>query len=248
MDTPGNDDTAVLLALLVLVACCCCCSSSSFLVTGGLLFTKKDDDDDEDEDGEDDDDDDDDDDEDGEKNVGTLRNSNSGPQNDGEGKVYYLDRHNINCEDSPLNSFKFTRPSNTTTQYNYSCVDGIKMSTTEKHTLSNHKGPSKGKESSTLYLDRHTLDCSDKPITQFILKRDNNGKNIYYTYKCGNTTTNSPVCRETNTTYNTEHNSTHYLDRHDVKCEKDEYISKFKLQRDGSGNFRYDYKCCKHTL
>lgn len=39
-----------------------------------------------------------------------------------------------------------------------------------------------------------------------------------------------------------------YLDRHNVKCDEGEYLSKFRLDAkddDTTGKYRYEYKCCK---
>ena len=35
-----------------------------------------------------------------------------------------------------------------------------------------------------------------------------------------------------------------YLDRHDVKCDGDQVLKRFKLGRNGKGKYKYDYKCC----
>lgn len=174
----------------------------------------------------------------------SLRAGNSGAQADGGGKVYYLDRHNIDCGSDALNQFGLIRQSGGKTQYNFSCLKPLNLQTKGAYTSSQYKGGRSGRRSSALYLDRHDLNCHDKPITQFALKRSGT-RRIKYEYKCGNVASSDVTCRNTSTPWNQESSSVHYLDRHNVKCNSDEYISKFKLNRDGKGKWRYDFKCCK---
>ena len=176
----------------------------------------------------------------------SLRAGNSGAQLDGGGTVYYLDRHNIECGSDALNGFGLIRQPGGKTQYNYLCLKPGHLRTQEKRTNSQYKGggnPS-GKNSNTVYLDRHTVDCNDKPITQFRLHRDGTRK-IYYKYKCGDVSTQNNACRNTSTPWNQESSNAWYLDRHYAKCNTDEYMTKFKLKRSGNGKFRYDFRCCK---
>ena len=174
----------------------------------------------------------------------SLRAGNSGAHSDGGGKVELLKDHNINCGSDALNGFGLIRQPWGRTQYNYLCLKPGHLGIHDKRTNSNHKGSKSGKRSSALYLDRHTVDCSDKPITQFRLHRDGS-RRIYYKYKCGNVSTQNNACRNTSTPWNEESNSVHYLDRHYAKCNPDEYMTKFKLNRRGNGQFRYDFRCCK---
>ncbi len=174
----------------------------------------------------------------------SLRAGNSGAQADGNGTVYYLDRHNVDCGSDALNQFGLIRQPGGKTQYNFSCLNPLNLQTKALATNAQYKGSKRGKRSSALYLDRHDVNCDDKPITQFGLKRSGT-RRIKYEYKCGNVEPSDVTCRNTSTPWNQESNSVHYLDRHNVKCNSDEYISKFKLNRDGGGKFRYDYKCCK---
>ena len=174
----------------------------------------------------------------------SLRAGNSGAHDDGGGKVYFMDRHNIGCGSDALNGFGLIRQPDGRTQYNYLCLKPGHLRTHEKKTGSNWQGHNNGKVNSALYLDRHTVDCSDKPITQFRLHRDGDFK-VYYKYKCGNVSTQNNMCRNTSTPWNEESDNVHYLDRHYAKCNPDEYMTKFRLVRDGKGNFRYNFRCCK---
>ena len=174
----------------------------------------------------------------------SLRAGNSGAQADGNGTVYYLDRHNVDCGSDALNQFGLIRQPGGKTQYNFSCLNPLNLQTKALATKAQYKGSKRGKRSSALYLDQHDVNCDDKPITQFGLKRSGT-RRIYYKYKCGNVLSSDVTCRNTSTPWNQESNSVHYLDRHNAKCNSDEYMSKFKLNRNGGGKFRYDYKCCK---
>jgi hypothetical protein len=161
------------------------------------------------------------------------------PSNDwGEGNMAYLDRHNVDCGDDGLVQFRLGRPASDKIQYSYKCLEGINSAGTNKNTGDNDWG-----EGHTVYLDRHNVDCDSKPIAQFRLVRPADDK-IRYDYRCSNKPSTGP-CRDANTGWNEESDQNTYLDRHDVKCNDDEVITQFKLNRDGQGNFRYDYKCCK---
>jgi hypothetical protein len=165
--------------------------------------------------------------------------SRSTPANDwGGGNSIYLDKHNVTCDDNGINSFRLTRPRANQLAYQYECLDGIGLPSTGKTTGANDWG-----NGDTNYLDRHNVDCNGKPISNFRLTRPKSNE-LSYQYGCIDYL-GSQQCRELNTGWNQESSSNAYLDRHHVKCNKDEFLSQFRLSRDGNGNFRYNYKCCK---
>ena len=166
----------------------------------------------------------------------------------GEGKVYYLDRHDVSCNKDGLRRFQlkndYTDDANHTMAYEFRCLTGLGITeTTEKQTTADVDGD----PPHTVYLDRHTVDCDNKPITQFKLGRNSDRDKIYYKYTCGNTTA-SNSCRDVTTEYNDQGaGNVIYLDRHNVKCNEGEYLSKFRLDAkddDPQGKYRYEYKCC----
>jgi hypothetical protein len=54
------------------------------------------------------------------------------------------------------------------------------------------------------------------------------------------------TCRDAATPWNDEGGGNAvFLDRHNVACNDDEMLSRFKLNRNGGGQYRYDYRCCK---
>ena len=162
------------------------------------------------------------------------------PANDwGGGNMIFLDRHTLDCGDDGLNQFRLGRPTDTQIQYKYKCLDGINSpANINKDTGSNDWGGG-----NTIFLDRHNVNCDKNPIAKFRLVRPE-GHTIRYDYTC-NSKQVSGACRDVNTGWNQESNMNIFLDRHDVKCDTGEVITQFKLNRDGQGKFRYDYKCCK---
>ena len=173
--------------------------------------------------------------------IPTSKVKNTGTNDWGNGNMIYLDRHNLDCGDDGLSQFKLERPSGNRIRYTYTCKEGINSAGTNKNTGSNDWGGG-----NTVYLDRHNVDCGTKPIAQFKLVRPA-GNKIRYDYRCSNRPSTGP-CRGANTGWNQESNKNIYLDRHNVRCNSDEVITQFKLNRNGRGKFRYDYKCCKMNI
>ena len=165
------------------------------------------------------------------------------PDNDwGNGNSIYLDRHRLNCGRGGIQRFQLKRPSTTKLDYKYTCVPGVDASQSGyKYTVSNDWGGG-----NMIYLDRHKVDCGNKPISDFQLKRPA-GNKLQYKYRCSNRNA-AGDCRDTATAWNTPSSSTIYLDRHDVKCNANEALTKFRLVHNGqSGSakkIRYDYTCC----
>ena len=180
----------------------------------------------------------------------TDKPSITGFQTNGSGKVYYLDRHHVNCNNDGLRRFQLktvNQPGgeNNTIAYEFGCLTGLGITeTTGKETTLDVDGD----PPHTVYLDRHTVDCDNKPITQFRLHRNSDGDKIHYKYSCGNTIP-SNSCRDVTTEYNDQGaGNVIYLNRHNVKCDEGEYLSKFRLDADDNdttGKYRYEYKCCK---
>lgn len=152
--------------------------------------------------------------------------------------MVYLDRHDVTCGDDGLLQFKLERPSEHEINYKYSCLEGINSESESKDTGTNDWG-----RGNTIFLDRHNVDCGKKPIAQFKLTRPQDNT-IRYDYKCSKKEATG-ACRDVDTGFNDEHPWNIFLDRHNVICEDDEVVTRFQLKRNGSGKFRYDYKCCK---
>jgi hypothetical protein len=94
------------------------------------------------------------------------------------------------------------------------------------------------------YLSKHNVMCRDgESLTNFQLEKSSDGSRVKYKYTCCENPTNN--CSMMNTpTYNSSKGDPHYLRRADVQCPKGTIMSGMKLQKFGSGNFNYQYKCC----
>jgi hypothetical protein len=173
-----------------------------------------------------------------------------------EGKVWALAGLDVTCRQSkknPLALSQFHLKSGSagfeknTIKYDYKCLAGVE----KEHTISGfdsggkHTNCDTHGDGNTVYLDRHNVDCGKSPILEFKGNRCMSTDKYRYKYRCGNH--KSENCRDVSTNFNEEGSgNVVYLDRHDVKCkEGEEYISKFKLSRNGEGKYRYDYTCCK---
>jgi len=173
-----------------------------------------------------------------------------------EGKVWALAGLDVTCRQSKkypnaLSQFHLKSGSagfeKNNIKYDYKCLAGVE----KEHTISGfdsggkHTNCDTHGDGNTVYLDRHNVDCGKSPILEFKGNRCMSTDKYRYKYRCGNHKSES--CRDISTNFNDEGGGkVVYLDRHDVKCkEGEEYISKFKLSRNGEGKYRYDYTCCK---
>jgi hypothetical protein len=92
------------------------------------------------------------------------------------------------------------------------------------------------------YLDRHDVKCDDDSFLSYFRLVTSPGSKMRYDYRCSKT--DKPLtCRSLSTSPN-EKGDTYYLDRHNLKCEDDEALQRFKLTRP-DGKIAYDYTCCK---
>jgi len=102
-------------------------------------------------------------------------------------------------------------------------------------------------EGNTVYLDRQTVNCYDKGLSY--LKLDRLRSNWNYKYDCCKTqyTSATVSCYNTNTGFNSDgHGKSVYLDRHNIACNTNYFITKFKLVRNSKHTqYRYDVRCCK---
>ncbi len=108
-------------------------------------------------------------------------------------------------------------------------------STQEKSTKPNHWGGG-----NSIYLDRHNVDCGNKALKGFHLRRPR-GNQINYNYQCGGTTSGASINKNSGTN-NWGGGHTLYLDRHKVDCGPNP-LHQFKLTRPNRSSVRYDYKC-----
>ena len=160
------------------------------------------------------------------------------PDSDGSGKSIYLDRHTLNCGTSGIAQFQLKRNGSTEIYYDYEC------SPTASNDMSDWQNTnfSDNGQGSTIYLDRHAIDCNDKPIKAFKLKNNKQGNKVRYEYRCGSQTLHDMT--EFSTQWDTASDKNHLLDRHNLECPTNQVLSSVKLSRDiDDGQMQYEYIC-----
>lgn len=159
------------------------------------------------------------------------------PKNeDGSGSIYYLDRHDVMCGgNEALNMFKLVRNGRNINYY-FKCVKSENYITNTCQTLNTPINDTNGNDrKSTDYLDRHNMDCGDKVIRGFRLKRSNN--KIFYSYQCcaAAARSNNPF----STQYTDKGDSSIYnLTLQEVDAGEFNVFSKIKLETN-AGSYRY---------
>jgi hypothetical protein len=163
------------------------------------------------------------------------------------GNVIRLDRHDVKCENGALNQFKLYKTGNQM-QYKYRCVEGI-----PNHSLGTFKiAPFVTTAANMDFrkLENINVDCGSKPVGSFQLtRRGTNGsttdwRDISYRYKCVNNDVNSSTCQTKATRASSNRSDADLLTSSDVSCGDNKVITQFKLKKDGSNKFYYEYKCC----
>ena len=170
--------------------------------------------------------------------VGTsIKVYNTAFDDDGAGSVFFLDRHNLMCNDyEAINSFRLVR-GGSTIKYEYKCV---KSDTVSKVCTEFNTDPQEAL--GVNYLDRHTVNCPSGVLKGFQLLR--NGNKMYYKYKCCNFTTGAANCNKIETAKTSSGDfKTFYLDRQQIDVPANRAISNFKLVSDGT-NFSYSLTVC----
>jgi hypothetical protein len=93
------------------------------------------------------------------------------------------------------------------------------------------------------FLDRHSINCDNKPINRFKLVRKGDG-NMAYEYNCS-----EGGILKSPTTYSnppSEANSnTVYLDRQPINCDKNSLLSRMQLAISPDKTWKYNYSCVK---
>lgn len=163
---------------------------------------------------------------------------------EGDGSPAYLDQHDIKCDaGSSINSAHLERDYTGKSRYAYTCTDtpGTGKIATTMHTEWNDNG-----NGNAVYLDRHDVKCAVNHIlSQIKLTRSADDKQYRYDYDCVESA--APLkCEDRATPWNDEGEGySAYLDRHDVKCNDNEALSRLHLQRDGNGKYHYEFSCCQ---
>ena len=98
------------------------------------------------------------------------------------------------------------------------------------------------------YLDRQVVHCNNQATQPFSsLRLFGSGSNLTYRYNCCRNT--SPVsCRNAHTAFNADGGGNSvFLDRHNVQCHDNEFLTRLHLVRRLPSSVRYNYKCCRMT-
>ena len=158
------------------------------------------------------------------------------PNDDGNGKMYYLDRHKLDCGASAIRSFKLYRPTKSTIAYAFKCGYKGMGRSTHKETRANDYGIGR-----MYYLDRHRVDCGSYALQSFRLIRPTK-ETVAYVYRCGTKRLNLITYHRTKrTAYGS--GKVYFLDRQKkINC-KESAITGFRLFRPTRKTIAYKYSC-----
>lgn len=164
----------------------------------------------------------------------------------GGGHNVYLDRHNIDCVNKGLSSFKLKTNEEGKVKYEYTCNSTDLGPGVLKHTKWNAPGfpeNDRHRAKGFQYLDRHDLSCDENHVMSRIHFNTNPDKSLHtvrYAYKC------HPKDNLTCTTYKSpSYTQGEYskLTNLPVKCETG-MLNRVKLSKK-DGKYHYDYTCCE---
>ena len=136
-------------------------------------------------------------------------------------------------------------PSSTTSQ-------PFKLGINKNTRTSNLDGQLSG-SGSTIYLDRHFLNCDNNAINKLQLLNIGpinfvqTDKNMYdYTCTSEGTLDTTKVYKATTPDTN-GNGQIRFLDRHNINCDNNSVLSDLKLVNNADGNLQYQYNCLKST-
>jgi hypothetical protein len=168
----------------------------------------------------------------------------------GNGEIYYLDRHHVNCPpQNVLQGFHLFRPNPTSISYEYFCKTSIGVDETNQY--HGHTSPNdvdRNLRNSANYLDRHNVNCRDGfALKSFHLNRPEANRNqIFYKYVCVKVNCSDYKDSITNET-SAGDKSIIYLDRQNVKVQENQALVGFRLMTRYQGNetfFKYQIRTC----
>lgn len=187
-------------------------------------------------------------------NKGNLAvlNKETTPNDWGEGSIFYLDRHKVDCGvGSALQGFALQNLNQNKILYKFACKSSplIKAeSVYDEKTVDNDTN--ENDRASIHYLDRHQILCHDGHALQsFKLERSpGDPKKIYYSFKCIKVI--NCVDKKTNDTQETDGGDklNIYLDRQIIQLEENTVLIGFKLNSRFEGNkafLRYTITTCR---
>lgn len=155
---------------------------------------------------------------------------------DGAGNVVFFDRHVLNCGQFGMRSMHLIRPSYNQIAFNYQCQQAGESTSQFRMTTANDDGGG-----NMVYLDRHGVDCYNKPLQYVHLTRPS-GNQISYHYKCGANDLSNISDHYTPSNDDGGGNAV-FLDRHNMSCPAGKVMSFFRLFRPSDNTISYHYKC-----
>lgn len=161
------------------------------------------------------------------------------PSSSGGGDMVYLDRHQLSCGARGISQFQLKRQGADEIYYGYECSQTAsnELSGTYQSTTFSSDGGG-----DTRYLDRHALNCNNRPIHDIELLRNNEHDEVRYRYLCGSQKLFN--VKTYNTPWDEFSEKSWYLDRHNVECPSNQVLSFVKLRTHwGNNRMRYKFKC-----
>lgn len=158
------------------------------------------------------------------------------------GNIIYLERHNADCGSKPINQLRLNRPADNQIQWQYTCANGGELGTpVNKSTPANESG-----NGNTIYLERHDADCGTNNVLTKLRLNIPADNQMQWQYACApNKQSKELTCRDVTTISNDNGGGNSiYLDRHNIKCEPNEALSRVRLNITDDKNYQFQYRCC----
>jgi hypothetical protein len=174
-----------------------------------------------------------------------VNNRDTGFNDEGDGNVWFIDRHNIECDDNQfINYFKFVRSGQNKFRYEYSCIS---YSTHSPQCYEHNTGlqdVGNGGNNAVDYLDRHNIECNPGFALQKF-KFNRFGDRGVFNFKCCKADFTSCENKETAADGQGD-KKTVYLDRQPVDAKDNGAISQFRLKANLPDNkLKYEFRSCK---
>lgn len=167
---------------------------------------------------------------------------------DGGGETYFLEKHNVDAGGfNVIGGFKLL--TGKSWRYQQSIVS---LASHKAYPVSKRDTGFNDEDGGTIwFLDRHDIKCENNQfINNFKLVRSNDNK-MRYDYSCVSYKTNSQSCYSKSTAAqdvaSNRKEAINWLDRHNIQCDDEFALQRFKLSREGD-KVKYDYTCCKGAM
>ena len=176
--------------------------------------------------------------------------SRTGGNDWGNGSVYFLDRHSLDCgAGKVLQGFHLYRPAWNLIAYEFACKNHLGVLGDTYNDQTRWNDTDGNERTSTNYLDRHDVRCrGGYALQQFKLIR--NGRQIAYQYRCVQINSQNCVSARTNESWGNRNHSYEniYLDRQNVNAGDGRALTQFKLNsnyRNGGVFYTYEITHCQ---